>query len=255
MPPRVTGGEDTQPNELRPHRKGADHAPLIRLTTPRGSSRAELVRGLRGGGQGYPRGTNRGSRGHHNPGRYSHVLARSNHPHFSSRGRIRVDNSSAGQSHRTTENSQEDTLRMIPSASSRIPQASSAPTNSSKRPSIFPNLNASPPKRLRRNTPPQRGSSSRYNMPSGPRYGSDGSSKGSRIDVVLDLPSHCWKGVHGYQKSRMDWLSQETNRIQMERKVKVYHSQAHDRKMMLYCRADETLGSPIDIHGEIHSRS
>ena len=215
MPPRVSGGEDAQPNERRLNHKGVTNVPTIRLTAPRRTGRGTFQsrQGSRASGpnralQNPSHASNRSQlfRGHANyPGQYAPA-----HPR-------------PGPSHH-------------PAAP--YPYAINPATqNLSKRSSSFSDVRQ--PKRPRMEAPSQ----SRLDQHTSSKHTKKQLPK-SRIEIKLGLPLYCRTGVHGYRASRRAWLDREVQRIELERKLKVCNTQYLDREVLLYCSAEESQDLP-----------
>jgi hypothetical protein len=218
MPPRIPGGEDAQPNERRLNHKGATNVPTIRLTTPRRTGRGTFQsrQSHRGSGPTYA------NRTQHNP---SHASNRSQlfRGHVNYPGQYAPAHPHPGSSRHPA----------VP-----YPYAiNSATQNPSKHSSSF--YDARQPKRPRLEAPSQ----SRLDQPTSSKNTKKQLPK-SRIEIKLYLPLYCRTGVHGYHASRRAWLDREVQRIELERKLKVYNTQYLDREVLLYCSAEESQDLP-----------
>lgn len=236
MPP-AWGGEDRQPNELRINRKGSTNVPLVRSSASRWTARLDTSQSYCGRGRG-SRGVGRG---------YGHPISSRTltTPVSSQRGRINSSGwSAAASTHIGQGNSYRPHFHSPRASVSNAIQQGSNPqkrlsdisdSRQAKRP-CFDNKS---------NEQSHSGIDQISSLLPSNKAPKKGHQKAPRIEIRLDVPLHCRKGVHGYHKSRHQWLDREIQRIQEKRQVAVHHTEFLDREVRLLCHSQTPSQSPI----------
>lgn len=204
MPP-AWSSEDRQPNEIRLSRKGVTTAPLVRPTAPRWTDRPESFHGR---GRGFGRGSG---------------------PQFNSRGRFNT----LGRPSPAFTAYPERSHYLPASTDTATPQGWLNPGPRKRMSSFSDGCQSKRPCLDNRSNEHSRSGLASISPPPSKNLQKK-MTKGARIEIKLDLPIHCRRGVHGYHKSRRHWLDLESKRQQQEGKV-IIHSEFRDREVLLHC--------------------